>query len=199
MRSLFLAAAVILGSTTARAEIKVMDTEDVLRLVSGEEIRGTVLAVGLRAVIVVVDDKERTVPREQVESIIRGEASPAAKYYATEVVEGLSVVTGPGTGESEGEEGVAEEVMAAGSRGRNTSKTAKRAPGGRQPALPNVSDREIEKLMQGNPGLRDIVKSVGGSGKAREWLMKNRSRPEIAKLIQQFLKSGKLPAWLFGK
>ncbi len=198
MRSLFLAAAV-LAATTARAEIKVMDTEDVLRLVSGEEIRGTVLAVGLRAVIVVVDDKERAVPREQVESIRRGEVSPAAKYYATEMVEGLSVVTGPGTGESEGEEGSEEEAKLAGPQGRKTPKTAKRAPGRRRPPLPNVSDGEIEKLMQGNPGLRDIVKSVGGSGKAREWLMKNKSRPEIAKLIQQFLKSGKLPAGLLGK
>jgi len=74
MRKSLVVAACFLAAAAAPAEVKVMDTKDVVRLVSGEEVTGTVLASGLKAVVIVVEREEtvveRTIPREQVESSV---------------------------------------------------------------------------------------------------------------------------------
>ena len=202
MRKWLLAVSALVLATSARGQIKVTDSEDVLTLTSGEEVRGTVVAAGLKAVVIIVDDEERVFPREQVESMTRGEASPGLKAYATEIVEGVKVVSGVDTGEGEGEgegesEGAAGEAPPAekpaaakggGKGGKGKGGKGKGQPGG----APDISKDRMEQLMKGNPGLRDIVKDrFGNADKAREWLKQNRTNPEIQKYLQQFLKGRK--------
>ncbi len=203
MRRWLVAASAALLATAARGQIKVADSEDVVTLASGEEIRGTVVAVGLKAVVMIVDDKERTFPREQVERIARGEVSPNMKAYATERVEGIVTVTGPDTGAEEGEgteaggEALAGKdrpapVGAAKGKGGKGKGKAKGEGGG----APDISKDRIQEAMKNNPELRNIVKGIGGPDKAREWIRNNRGNPQIARILEQLMKSGKLPKGL---
>lgn len=203
MRKWLVAVSAAILAAAARGQIRVPDSEDVLTLASGEEIRGTVVAVGLKAVLVIVDDKERTFPREQVERITRGEVSPNVKAYATETVEGVLVVTGPDTGEGEGEgEGAATEALAKEERPKPTRVAKKGGKGGKDKAKgrgkgpPGITNERIQEAMKNNPELRNIVKGIGGPDKAREWVRNNRGNPEIAKMLEQLMKSGRLPRGL---
>lgn len=191
MRALaaFIAAAVL--SAPALADLKVMDTEDVVRLVSGEEVRGTVIAVGIRAVIVIVEESERTIPRREVASIKRGEVRPTVKGYRTEAVNGIKVIVGEGFRDSEltgGEDAAAagpEKSKSGRKRGR------KRGRGGR----PAISSDKVDELMK-DPKVRDMVNKLGGREKTMAMLEKNRNNPMVKRFMEQFLKSGKLPPGL---
>ncbi len=169
-----------------------------MKLVSGEEIRGKVLGAGLKAVVIVVKGEEdalieKTIPREQVQSVTRGDFSPTMKLYATEIVQGLVVVTGESKGdEDEGSPAEEAKRKAPPSRKKDRGKGPK--GGGR--ATPNVSKQQIENLMKTNPGIERMVKAAGGADKARALLKQHGGNPQMAKLLQQFLKSGKLPAGL---
>lgn len=181
-----LAAAVL--SISALADLKVMRTEDVVRLVNGEEIRGTVIAVGIKAVIMIVDDAEQVVPRREVASIKRGEVRPGIKGYQTEAVDGIKVIVGEGFRESEGE-GEEEAAAAKPEKSKGRKKAAKkRGRGGKQA----ISQGEIDQLMK-NPKIRDLVKKAGGREKALEMARKYQNDPRFKGLMQQVLKSGKLP------
>ncbi len=188
MRALaaFIAAAVL--SAPSLADLKVMDSEDVVRLVSGEEVRGTVIAVGIRAVIVIVGEGERAIPRREVASIKRGEVRPTVKGYRTEAVDGIKVIVGEGFRDSEltGDE---EAVAAASEKPKAGRKRGpKRGRGGR----PAISQARVDELMK-DPKVRDMVNKLGGREKAMEMLEKNRSNPMVKRFMDQFLKSGKLP------
>lgn len=204
MRKWLLAVSALVLATSARGQLKVTDSEDVVTLASGEEVRGTVIAVGLKAVVMIVDDEERILPREQVKSIARGEASPGVKAYATKIVEGVKVVSGVDTGEGEGEEAAGEAPPAAGpaaaAKGRGKGEKGKGGKGkgkagkgrGQPGGVPDISKDRMEQLMKNNPGLRDIVRDrFGNADKAREWLKQNRTNPEIQKYLEQFLKARK--------
>ncbi|MHC4504566.1 MAG: hypothetical protein ACYTFI_14770 [Planctomycetota bacterium] len=205
MRKWLLTVSVLVLATSARGQVKVTDSEDALTLTSGEKLRGTVVAAGLKAIVIIVDDEERVIPREQVKSMTRGEASPGVKAYATEIVEGVKVVSGVDTGEGEGEgEGAdgeappAEKPAAAKGRGKGEKGKGGKGKGGkgqggkgggRPGGAPDISKERMEELMEGNPGLRDIVRDrFGNADKAREWLKQNRTNPEIQKYLEQFLK-----------
>lgn len=204
MRKWLLAVSALVLATSARGQLKVTDSEDVVILASGEEVRGTVIAAGLKAIVMIVDDEERILPREQVESMTRGEASLSVKAYATEIVEGVKVVSGVDTGEGEGEEADGEaplaEDPAAAAKGRGKGKGGKGKGGkgkdgkggGQRGGIPDISKDRMEQLMKNNPGLRDIVRDrFGNADKAREWLKQNRTNPEIQKYLEQFLKARK--------
>ncbi|MHC5056192.1 MAG: hypothetical protein ACYTKD_15950 [Planctomycetota bacterium] len=202
MRKWLAASSAVLLAAAARGQIKVMDSEDVVKLVSGEEIKGKVLGSGLKAVVIVVKGEEdalveKTIPREQVESVTRGGASPTMTTYATETIEGVRVVTG----ESQGGEGEVEDggEPAGGPKPKAGAKGAK--GGGKRPArggraTPKISKQQLEKLMQTNPGIERMVKAAGGPDKAMSLLQQQGGNPQMAKFLQQFLKSGKLPAGL---
>ncbi|MHC4252610.1 MAG: hypothetical protein ACYS9X_26125 [Planctomycetota bacterium] len=200
MRKWLAASSVVLLAVAARGQIKVMDSEDVVKLVSGEQIRGKVLGSGLKAVVIVVKGEEdalveKTIPREQVESVTRGGASPTMTTYATETIEGVRVVTG----ESEGNEGEDGGEPADGAKPKAGAPGAK--GGGKRPArggraTPKISKQQLEKLMQTNPGIERMVKAAGGPDKAMSLLQRQGGNPQMAKFLQQFLKSGKLPAGL---
>ncbi len=204
MRKWLLAVSALVLATSARGQLKVTDSEDVVTLTSGEKVHGTVIAAGLKAIVMIVDDKERILPREQVESMKRGEASLGVKTYATEIVEGVKVVSGVDTGEGEGEgadgEAAPAREPAASAKGRGKGEKGKGGKGkggkgkggkggGRPGGVPDISKQRMEELMKGNPGLRDIVRDrFGNADKAREWLKQNRTNPEIQKYLEQFLK-----------
>jgi len=192
----------ILLALAAHGQVKVIDSEDVVRLVSGEEIRGQVLGAGLKAVVIVVkneDDEivEKTIPREQIEKVTRGEPGAIVRSYDTETVLGMKVVTG----ESEGEE--EDDSPGAGDKRKPAKPAAKggkkrpgggKAPGGN--AIPKINKQQLENLMKGNPGIERMVKAAGGPDKALALLKQRAGNPQMAKFLQQFLKSGKLPALL---
>lgn len=184
MRALaaFIAAAVL--SAPALADLKVMDTEDVVRLVSGEEVRGTVIAVGIRAVIVIVEEGERAIPRREVASIKRGEIRPTVKGYRTEAVDGIKVIVGEGFRDSELTGG--EEEVAA---GPEKPEAGRKRGGGRRP---RISRDKVDELMK-DPKVRDMVDKLGGREKTMEMLEKNRNNPMVKRFMDEFLKSGKLP------
>jgi hypothetical protein len=202
MRGLILAAVALTHGSATRAELRVMNTQDVVHFASGEELRGTVLAAGLKAVVLVVETDtgvaERIIPREQVRSITRGGISPTVTIYTAEPVEGVSVVTGIGTAwpseegaEGEGGAGAGRKAPGGAGEGSGGAREDGRRGGGARGT--GVTEQQLRELMKKNPGLRRIIDSLGGPDKARRWLEQNRSRPEIRKYIEQFTKGGKLP------
>ncbi len=201
MRRWLAASSAVLLAVAARGQVKVMDSEDVVKLVSGEEIRGKVLGSGLKAVVIVVKGEEdalveRTIPREQVATISRGDFSPTMKSYATETVEGISVVTGESEddeGEGEGEPAGDAVAPSPKPKGKRTGRDAR---GGGGKATPQINKPQLEKLMETNPAIRRMVTAAGGLDKAMSLMQQQGGNPQMAKLIQQFLKSGKLPAGL---
>ena len=187
MRATAAALAVVLLSTCASADLKVMQTEDVVRLVNGEEIRGTVLAVGIRAVVVIVDEAEQIVPRSEVASIKRGEVRPNVKGYQTEAVEGVKVIVGEGFRDSEGEG-----QAVAGAKPKPAKKVAKKPARKRGGGEGQLTQEKIDQLM-GDPKIRDLVNKAGGREKALGMARKYQNDPRFKALMQQILKTGKLP------
>jgi hypothetical protein len=180
MRSVVILLALASAVGTARADLRVLETADVVHLHDGTEVRGTVIAVGIKAVVVIIDDKEVVIPRERVMKIVRGEVGTNVKGYATEVVEGLMRVTGPG------EAGGA--AVAAGPQAPATGPGPAAAQGA------TITKERLLQLMQSNPMLALIVKKQGGPDKALEWLEKNRSNPDVQRKLEAFLKAGQMPA-----
>jgi hypothetical protein len=189
MRVLSAAVAVLVLSGLAFADLKVMDTEDVVHLVSGEEVRGTVLAVGIKAVIVIVENTERVIPRRDVASIERGELRPTIKGYQTEAVDGIKLVTGEGFRDSDSEGG--EEAVAAKPGAAGTPEAAGRGSDNK----PLISEEMADKLME-DPENRKRIERLGGREKAMEMARKYQDDPQYGPLIRQFLKNGKLPPGL---
>jgi len=203
MRKWLVASSVLVLAASARGQVKVMDSDDVIRLVSGEEIAGKVIGSGLKAVVIVVkgeDDAlvERAIPREQVESVTRGDFSPTMKSYDVETIRGMKVVTGESEGEEESSEPEgppkkkAPPARAKGGGKRPAGKGGAAAPAG-------VTKEQLEKLMKTNPGIERMVKAAGGPDKAMALLKQHGGNPQMMKLLQEFLKSGKLPAGLPGR
>ena len=163
-RLLVLAAAVVLTPVGA-ADFKVLRTDDVVKLVDGTEVRGTVIAVGMKAVIVAVEDREVVVPRAKVETIVRGPSRAETLKFMTDPVDGLKVITGTGfrdgeaAGEVQAEEGPAEE------------KKPEPAPKHeRKPSVKDLDADAIRRLMKRNKRLERLVKTLGGPEKAAEFV-----------------------------
>ncbi len=173
----------------AFGDLKVMDTEDVVRLVSGEEVRGTVIAVGVKAVIMIVGDTERSIPRREVASIERGEVRPTIKGYQTEAVNGVKLIVAEGFRESDAEgEEEAFDAEPGTARRPKAGKRAKRAKRGKSP----IPEEKVDELMK-NPEVRKLVEKMGGRDKAMEMARKYQGDPRFKSLIEQLLKTGKLP------
>ena len=192
MRAFVTVFAAVVLSASALADLKVMDTEDVVRLLNGEEIRGTVIAVGIGAVILIVGEEERVVPRREVVSIERGEIRPTIKGYQTETVDGLKVVVGEGFRESEST-GEGENAAAARLGGKKGARRGKGSTGRRKGSA--ISKSKVDELMK-DPKVRDVVKRLGGRDKVMGMLEKNRSNPMVEKFMKEFLKTGNLPPGL---
>jgi len=181
MRTSLLAAALTLAASSAWADLRVMDTVDVVRLVDGTEVRGTVLAAGIKAVVVLVEGKQIIIQREQVERIDRGEQEPGiVKSYATEVVDGVKIVTGPGTS--------GEESTAAVAARRPTP-----ARGGGAAAAASAAHDAVSRAIADNPDYGDAVAAFGGPDKVRSLLDKYSSDPTWGPQISRFRETGQIP------
>jgi len=90
------------GSEPPPADLRVERAADTVILTDGTKIAGTIIAAGLRAVIIIEKDQtsERTIKRAEIESFAYGAGSGEVKGYATGVrpEEGLPVIVGEGSG-----------------------------------------------------------------------------------------------------
>ena len=95
--------ALLLGASVARAEIKVLRDSDLVKMRDGTEVKGTVVFVGARSVIVVTDEGEQTLEREKIERIQRAlDASKPSGYALHEQDGHLLIVPGGGDDAVEG-------------------------------------------------------------------------------------------------
>ena len=90
------------GSEPPPADLRVERAADTVILTDGTKITGTIIAAGLRAVLIIEKDQtaERTIKRSEIESFAYGVGSGEVKGYATGVrpEEGLPVIVGEGSG-----------------------------------------------------------------------------------------------------
>jgi hypothetical protein len=191
MRAAVLGAAAALLAQAAAADIRVIDSDDVVHLVGGEKVRGNVVAAGLKAVVVVVEDKERVIPREQVEKIERGEVRPDAKEYMTDIVRGEKVITGVGFREAEKPAESGGEVKAEGAGKKPSGRKAAKA----KPPRGGVPLSRLREAVDKNPDLKKLVDRVGRK-KAEELYRKHGNDPRVRRLVEELLRTGKLPKGL---
>lgn len=174
----------LVNPAPARAGLRVLDEEDVVHLTDGTEVRGTILATGPRAIVIVLaeEEKERIIPVSEVDRLERGATRAATKAYKTEPVAGLKMVTGPGSDEDTGPQ---PEKGAASGKGKK--------PGaGRPKRGPKIDKSLLAGAAKKNPRLAAWLKSMGGPEKALEWIEKNRGRSGASKMIEEFMKTGKI-------
>jgi len=180
-RLIVVALCILVAAVQARADFRVGDTVDQVFLVDGTKLEGTVIAAGIKAVVMVVkgekegEAKEVVIPNEKVERIVRGEPAKDTTSFKTDVVDGTKKVTGQGFREEE---------------------TEPRAPAeepkqGEKPKPAKLGDRNIErqleKAMGSNPLVKRLVKQAGGVKQAAEMLKNN---PQLMSRVGDYLESG---------
>lgn len=167
----------------AGADFRVGDTVDVVYLVDGTKIEGTVIAVGIKAVVVVVkgekegEAKEVVIPKTKVERIERGDAAKDTASFKTDTIEGTKRVTGQGFREEQNEPLAPE---------------AKEEPESNQPAKPTgPANRNLRKLIEdamgSNPTVKTLVKQAGGVDQAVQVLQGN---PQLMNRFEGYLNQG---------
>ena len=158
MKRIVMAAAFVFVATAGdvAADFKLAASDDVVILVDGTKIRGTVIAKGLKAVVVVVkgekdgEAREIVIPKTKVERIEKGESDREISSFTTDGVDGIKVVTGEGFRDTESEEPPAP----AADPGSNENK----ASGGKKGEL----RKRLEKAMGSNPVVRQMIVRGGG-------------------------------------
>lgn len=183
-RFLALAAALSLCPLGA-ADFKVLRTDDVVKLVDGTEVRGTVIAVGMKAVIVAVEDREVVVPRSKVESIVRGATRAETLKFTTDPVDGLKVITGRGFRDEKAPAEEEGEVGEAPAEKKEEKRGPARKPGrkpGRKPSGKGLDADALRRLMKRDKRLERMIKMVGGPEKAAE-LAKNMGEDALKELL----------------
>ena len=207
-RAIFASLAVTVGAggfaLAAEGTLLVRDAQDVVRLVGGAEVTGTVVASGMKAVVVLVrveradgeagepaeateaeaPVREVVIPRERVERIVRGAESPDPAGYSVAVVDGVKRVTGV----------VAAPAVAAGAASKPPAAAASTPPAAKTPAGQPTADELIATARQ-DPRLKQIVDSVG-EDRLRNVIEQNRSNKQATQLIEQFLKTGQVPPFI---
>ncbi len=147
--------ALLLAAGDASADFKLAASQDVIILVDGTKITGTIIARGLKAVVIVVkgendgEAKELVIPKTKVDRIEKGDSDQEISSFTTDGVDGIKVVTGEGFRDSEDAEPAA--PAAEGDSG-------KPAAGGKKGDL----RKRIETAMKSNPVVRQMVRNSGG-------------------------------------
>jgi len=169
---------ILLTWAGARADFRVGDTIDEVYLVDGTKIEGTVIAVGIKAVVLVVkgeeegEAKEIVIAKEKVERIVRGEPARDTASFKTDVVDGTKKVTGQGFRDEDAEP---------------LAPAAKPEPG--KPA--GARDRNLEKKLEGAMGSNAMVKRLvtqaGGVEQAAQLL---KSNPQLRSRLDDYIRQG---------
>jgi len=180
-RLIVVALCILVAAVQARADFRVGDTVDQVFLVDGTKLEGTVIAAGIKAVVMVVkgekegEAKEVVIPNEKVERIVRGEPAKDTTSFKTDVVDGTKKVTGQGFREEEAE----------------PRAPAEKPNQGEKPKAANLGDRNIEKQLEkamgSNPLVKRLVKQAGGVKQAAEMLKNN---PQLISRVGDYLESG---------
>ena len=173
------------AASTAVADFKVADTTDTVFLVDGTKIEGTVIAVGMRSVIIVVkgekegEAKEVVISKANVERIERGGGAKETASYTTDPVDGAKVVTGQGFRDSGSSE------PAAGPRPQGQT------PAPAAPAGPASVDQNIRKMLESamgtNPLVKRLVDNAGGLDQAAALIQKN---PDLLSRLKTYIDTG---------
>ena len=103
MNKLYFIAAVLMVMTASvglSQSVQVPEMEDLVKLTNGTEIRGTVLIVGLRRVVVLVDEQEMDILPSDVEYIQKVKVPGELSSYLTENVDGMLRIIGKGAAPS---------------------------------------------------------------------------------------------------
>ena len=166
MKRLLVPAVILTLGAVGRADFKVLAAEDVVTLIDGSEIRGTVIAVGMKAVIIAAEDTEIVIPRSQVESIVRGPTRAETLKFMTDPVDGLKVITGKGFRE---EEVAAEGELEAASEEKKGEKARPKRKRGPKATKRAITPDAIRQLMKRDKRLEQWVKIIGGPEKAAEF------------------------------
>ena len=93
----------LLFGGAAHADFRVAETQDVIYLVDGTKVEGTIIASGLKAVVIVVKTKpekegeeevtkEVVVPKSKIERIQRGKPAQDVSSFQTDPVEGVKTL-----------------------------------------------------------------------------------------------------------
>ncbi len=182
MRRLAALAVVLSLSRAGVADFKVLRTDDTVKLVDGTQVRGTVIAVGMKAVIVAVEDREVVIPRSKVESIVRGPARAETLRFTTDPVDGVKVITGKGfrdkaTEGEEGEQTPEEKVEGKRPAPEPTRMKPKKA----------IDADAIRRFMKQDKRVEGWVKMMGGPEKAAEFA-KRMDESALKRMLGNFAK-----------
>jgi hypothetical protein len=209
-------AMILVSATAARSAegaLLVREAQDVVKLVDGTEVAGTLLAVGMKAVVIIVkaDAKENadaaagkaeqkveeiTIPRERVERIVRGTESPDPTGYTVAVVAGVKRVTGKAqaTAAAEGGNGSKPPAAAASRPPAASTPAAPSAPASKTTAGQPTTDGLIAAARQ-DARLKQLIDSMG-EDRVRQLIEQNRGNKQASQLIEQFLRGGQIPPFL---
>ncbi len=187
MRRLVALVMIVVLCPLGAADFKVARTDDVVKLIDGTEVRGTVIAVGIKAVIVAVEDREVVIPRAKVESIVRGAARAETLKFMTDPVDGVKVITGKGfRDEGPGaEEGELEQPPE-----RKEGEKPARPGRDRKGPKRRIDAGAIRRHMKRDKRFELMVKNLGGPDKVAE-MAKNMDEETLEKMLGKFLGGSK--------
>ncbi|MBN1808682.1 MAG: hypothetical protein JW909_06405 [Planctomycetes bacterium] len=178
----------VFAALCAQADFKVVETVDVVTLVDGTEIAGTIIVEGSRGVILVKDAEEVIIPRKDILKIKKGEPTPNTKGYTTDPVEGQKVVTGEGfrdggaasAGPASGGNTAGGGTAAAG----NPAGPARGGKGGKPAAGGKITPDMVKDMMAKDKRVEAWVKIAGGPDKAAQMLSDPKTRREVEQMAR---------------
>lgn len=190
MRGWLVVAAVACACSAVLADFKVGESEDVIVLKDDTELRGVVIASGLKAVVIVIQGEngpeERIIVKEDIKDMALGKPSGRTKACTTDPQDGLKVVTGEGFRETK----PAPKKQSGGKPAAQAkAPQAKQKPAPKQAAKPaqgKVTPDMIKVLMQQNPQLKTFVNRVGGPEKAAALISDPNQRKQLEEMARKF-------------
>ncbi len=158
--------------------VYVIEDSDKVILRDGTVVEGTVLCAGQAAVTILTPDGEKTIPREQIERVIKNTDGSFPKKYMAEETDGhkFLIEAPPDLPPGDGGGGGPAPAPARTPRARPAPKGAPKAPAKRQPKAPAKARPAAPKMPGGMPNLKSLPKDPA----------------QLRSLLQRLQKEGKL-------
>ncbi len=157
--------------------VKVPEEADMVFLKNGRVIKGTVICSGSKNVVILVNEQEKTVSRDEVNEIKHGKKSMETTSYLTGNVDGLEQIVGKGEYTPPPPEPKTEKKTASGEPAAAKVRKPKEAGNSSTPAGGSagsgITPGTLKKLLENNPALRDKLKNIKDTKKLEEMLQKN--------------------------